>query len=388
LKVCGLDVVPFHPSRFQCVFQKTALKQNRPFPQEISRATRTFAAATNGRRVKKILIIRFSSIGDIVLTTPVIRCVKQQVPGAEVHFCTKAAFRNIIASNPYVDKVFCLENSLKDLLAQLKAENYDLVLDLHHNLRTRIMKARLGRPHRSFNKLNYQKWLLVKFKINQMPKVHIVDRYLATAASLGVQNDGQGLDYFIPEKDEVDLNTLPVTHQNGYYAIAIGAQHYTKRLPIDRLIELCEKINGPIVLLGGKEDVPVAKMIEVYFTTQPYLSLPSAEPKNTIIYNAAGKYNLNGSASLVRQARAVFSHDTGLMHIAAAFKKKIYSIWGNTVPEFGMYPYTQDFEVLEVKNLYCRPCSKIGYAKCPQGHFRCMREIQFNFELPEVSPAG
>ncbi|WP_205502691.1 glycosyltransferase family 9 protein [Rufibacter psychrotolerans] len=338
--------------------------------------------------MKKILIIRFSSIGDIVLTTPVIRCVKEQVPGAEVHFCTKAAFRNIVASNPYVDKVFCLEKSLKDLLQQLKAENYDLVLDLHNNLRTRILKTRLGKPSRSFNKLNYRKWLLVKFKINRMPDVHIVDRYLETASPLGVKNDGKGLDYFIPEKDEVDLKTLPETHQSGYYAIAIGAQHYTKRLPVDRLIELCEKINGPIILLGGKEDAEVGKMIEMYFTSEPYKGQISSNPATarTIIYNACGKYNLNGSASLVRQAQAVFSHDTGLMHIAAAFQKKIYSIWGNTVPAFGMYPYTQDFEVMEVKNLYCRPCSKIGYSKCPERHFRCMREIRFDFQLPVVEP--
>ncbi|KAA3439412.1 glycosyltransferase family 9 protein [Rufibacter hautae] len=335
--------------------------------------------------MKKILIIRFSSIGDIVLTTPVIRCVKEQVPGAEVHFCTKAAFRNIISSNPYVDKVFCLENSLKELLLQLKAERYDLILDLHNNLRTRVLKSRLGRPARSFDKLNYQKWLLVKFKINRMPDVHIVDRYLATAAPLGVHNDGKGLDYFIPEKDEVDLSTLPESHQKGYYALAIGAQHYTKRLPVDRLIELCEKINGPVVLLGGKEDMPIARMMEVFFSSEPYFSREFPRPENrTVIYNACGKYNLNGSASLVRQAQAVFSHDTGLMHIAAAFQKKIYSIWGNTVPAFGMYPYTQDFETMEVKNLYCRPCSKIGYSKCPEGHFRCMREINFDFQLPLV----
>ncbi|MFC6997599.1 glycosyltransferase family 9 protein [Rufibacter roseus] len=335
--------------------------------------------------MKKILIIRFSSIGDIVLTTPVIRCVKQQEPDAEVHFCTKAAFRNIIASNPYVDKVFTLEKSLGDLLQQLKAENYDLVLDLHNNLRTRILKARLGKPARSFNKLNYRKWLLVKFKINRMPDVHIVDRYLETASTLGVQNDGQGLDYFIPEKDEVDVNTLPEAHRNGYYAMAIGAQHYTKRLPIDRLIELCEKINAPIILLGGKEDVEVGTMIEKYFQVEPFLGDKGATThQNLAIYNACGKYNLNGSASLVRQAKAIFSHDTGLMHIAAAFKKKIFSIWGNTVPEFGMYPYTQDFEVMEVKDLYCRPCSKIGYPKCPEKHFRCTREIKFEFKLPVV----
>ncbi|MDB5263406.1 MAG: glycosyl transferase, partial [Adhaeribacter sp.] len=196
---------------------------------------------------------------------------------------------------------------------------------------------------------------------------------------LGVQNDGLGLDYFIPATDEVNLGSLPVSHQQGYVAFAIGAQHATKRLPLDRLIELCDNINRPIVLLGGKEDAATSEQIEQYFENPSPLT---NNEQRTTIYNACGKYNLNQSASLVRQAEVVFSHDTGLMHIAAAFRKKIFSIWGNTVPEFGMYPYHTDFTVLENKEINCRPCSKIGYKACPQGHFKCMRDIKFEFELP------
>jgi ADP-heptose:LPS heptosyltransferase len=349
----------------------------------------------------KILILRFSSIGDIVLTTPVIRAVKQQVPGAVVHFCTKPGYRSLIEPNPYVDKAHYLTGSLKELVAELKAEKFDFVVDLHHNLRTSLLKVQLGVKSASFDKLNWRKWLLVQLKINTMPRVHIVDRYLAAAAQLGVKNDGKGLDYFIPKADEVDVATLPVGFQRGYVAFAIGAQHATKRLPVERIIELCAQLRQPVVLLGGPEDESTGHVVELAFEKQAAASPPALpripdspyyfpnqpaahQQPATTIYNACGQYSLNQSASLVRQAQLVVSHDTGLMHIAAAFRKEIFSVWGNTVPEFGMYPYRTEFRVLEVRNLPCRPCSKIGYEKCPQGHFRCMRDIKFDLDLPQT----
>ncbi|RPD50194.1 glycosyltransferase family 9 protein [Hymenobacter sediminis] len=347
----------------------------------------------------KILVLRFSSIGDIVLTTPVVRCLKLQVPGAQVHFATKPGFRSFLEPNPYIDKVHCLSGSLQELVAELRAEKFDFIVDLHHNLRTALIKAQLGVKSASFDKLNWRKWLLVRFKINTLPRVHIVDRYLEAAAPLGVKNDGQGLDYFIPAHDEVDVRSaLPPAFQRGYVAFAIGAQHATKRLPVERIIELCGLLRQPVILLGGPGDESTGHIIELAFDTQtavsppapgripesPYYFPTSSGTSNaqTLIYNACGKFNLNQSASLVRQARLVVSHDTGLMHIAAAFRKEIFSVWGNTVPEFGMYPYRTEFRVLEVPGLPCRPCSKIGYEKCPQGHFRCMRDIVFNLDLP------
>lgn len=347
----------------------------------------------------KILILRFSSIGDIVLTTPVVRAVKQQVPGAIVHYCTKPAHRSFIEPNPYIDKVHYLTGSLKELVVELKKERFDFVVDLHHNLRTTMLKAMLGVKSASFDKLNLRKWLLVQFKISTMPRVHIVDRYLAAAAQLGVKNDGKGLDYFIPKADEVDLATLPTGFQRGYVAFAIGAQHATKRLPVERIIELCGQLRRPVVLLGGPEDESNGHIVELAFEKQAATSPPAparipdspyyfpnapASQSQTTIYNACGRYSLNQSASLVRQAQLVVSHDTGLMHIAAAFRKEIFSVWGNTVPEFGMYPYRTEFRVLEVRGLPCRPCSKIGYEKCPQGHFRCMRDIKFDLDLPQT----
>ena len=215
--------------------------------------------------MQKILILRFSSIGDIVLTTPVIRALKRQLPNVEIHYCTKQGFRSIIENNPYVDKAHFLGDSLNELIAELKKEKFDYVVDLHNNLRTRIIKTRLGQPSGTFDKLNFRKWLLVNLKYNAMPDVHIVERYLAAAKKLGISNDGEGLDYFIPEKDEVPISSLPETHQIGYYGMAIGAQHYTKRLPVEKLIELCENINGPIILLGGKEDYEAGELIAQHF---------------------------------------------------------------------------------------------------------------------------
>ncbi|MEM8895210.1 MAG: glycosyltransferase family 9 protein [Bacteroidota bacterium] len=334
----------------------------------------------------KILILRFSSIGDIVLTTPVVRTVKTQLEDCEVHYATKKSYAGMIESNPYVDKVHLLDDKLGDLIKQLKKEKFDFVIDLHNNLRTRIIKMRLGVKSKSFNKLNWQKWLLVNFKINKLPNRHIVDRYLDTVAPLGVKGDTLGLDYFIPEKDEVDMEWLPETHRQGYYAVVIGAKFVTKQLPKERIIELCDRINKPIVLLGGKEDEDLGEEVVNFF--EKTASAPIEEQlreglnKRAELYNACGKFNLNQSASLIKQSGAVFSHDTGLMHIAAALKKQIFSIWGNTVPEFGMYPYKTQFTIFENKKLNCRPCSKIGHDKCPLGHFKCMNDVVFDFWLP------
>lgn len=316
--------------------------------------------------VKKILIIRFSSIGDIVLTTPVIRCLKEQLQGAAIHYLTKKAFAGILENNPYVDKVYTIEKNVSEAVKELKQENYEHIVDLHNNLRSLQVKLSLGKPSSSFKKLNFQKWLLVNFKINRLPKIHVVDRYMETVKTLGVINDNKGLDYFIPEEDEINFSYFPAPHQNGFTGFVIGANHLTKRLPVEKIISICRKISQPIVLLGGKEDEARGEEIR--------------KVMDGIVYNACGKYNLNQSASLVKKADKVITHDTGLMHIAAAFKKEIISVWGSTVPEFGMYPYlpAPTSEIIEVKGLSCRPCSKIGYDECPLGHFKCMRNIREN----------
>jgi ADP-heptose:LPS heptosyltransferase len=315
--------------------------------------------------IMKILILRFSSIGDIVLTTPLVRAIKQQVEDVELHYATKATYRGIVESNPYLDKVHVLEDNINRLVLDLRAEKFDLVLDLHHNIRTQIIKMRLRVKSVSVNKLNLEKWLLTQFKIDKLPKYkHIVDRYIYTAKALGVKKDDGGLDYFIPNQDDVIIADMFPEAREGFVAIAIGAKFLTKRLPYPKIVSICDQINQPIILLGGLDDMARGEEI-VHRST------------NKRIYNACGKLNLNQSASVVKQADVLITHDTGLMHIAAAFEKKIVSVWGNTVPEFGMYPYQKEenFKIVEVKDLSCRPCSKIGHKKCPKGHFDCMQKI-------------
>lgn len=322
----------------------------------------------------KILVLRFSSIGDIVLTSPIIRCLRNQVSGVEIHYLTKQSFTSILNTNSCIDKVFGFQKKLAEVIPELKKENYDFVIDLHNNIRSKQVTWALKKPHKSFPKLNLKKWMLVNFKINKMPALHIVDRYFKAASHFKIKNDNKGLDFFIPEKDEVHLLAQHDNLKQKYVAVVVGAQHFTKRLPNHKIIELCKKIPFPIVIIGGKEDVENASII-------------AKELKSNVI-NATGKYNLFQSASIIKQAEVVITNDTGMMHIAAAFRKKIISVWGNTVPEFGMYPYMpgneENYKIAEIKNLSCRPCSKIGKTSCPKEHFKCMNEIDVDVISKQV----
>lgn len=314
---------------------------------------------------KKILILRFSSIGDIILTTPIVRCCREQLPDAEIHFVCKTAFKPILAANPYIHQLHCFDKDISELYTSLKAEKYDLILDLHRNLRSMRLRRFLGVRSFSFNKLNFTKWLTVLMKKpGLLPVKHIVERYFEPAEKIGVKNDGKGLDYFIPEEDK-KLNptqNLPAR----FVALVLGGSYFTKKIPLNKLMEICTQCPLPLVLIGGKEDKLIADKII------------SAFPGIT---NFSGQLNLNQSAFLISKSEWVITPDTGMMHVAAAFHRKIISVWGNTIPEFGMGPYLphEENKILEVKTLSCRPCSKLGYHRCPKGHFKCMNQIDYSF---------
>lgn len=335
---------------------------------------------------RKILVIRLSSIGDIIWTTPVVRCLKEQLKDIELHYCTKIQYKSLVESNPYIDKLIYLENDLGPLIEQLKKEKYDFIVDLHKNIRSFMIKLKLGVKSASYNKLWIQRFFFTKFQINFMPNCHVVDRYMETVKALGVKNDDQGLDYVIPSHEEIDINNLPEEFRKGYIAFVIGGSGYTKILSFEKMVELCDKINRPVVLIGSKEDHGAGKKLEDFFNkTKTDLTFEEGLQKldkQTIIYNACGQYSIGQSASLVKQADYVFGHDTGLTHLGAAFKKTIFSIWGGTVPN-NFYSYGTRFYLLENTKLTCRPCSKSGRKKCPKGHFKCMKENPLNFNLPD-----
>lgn len=312
----------------------------------------------------KILIIRFSSIGDIVLTTPVVRCLKEQVEGeVEVHYLTKQAYRSLLECNPNIEKVHCISKSTNEVIKDLEAEKFDYIIDLHKNLRSSRVKSKLPGLSFSFDKLNWQKWLLVNFKINKLPNIHIVDRYLSTTAFLDVKNDNKGLDYFLPNDVQVP-EFISKESLSQCIVVALGANHFTKRIPKHKISEFINSHSETIILIGGKEDQQLGEELE---------------SKHNNAINCAGLTSLHQSALIIRECNYIVTPDTGMMHIAAAFQKKIVSVWGNTVPEFGMSPYMpmnkDKIKIVENKSLSCRPCSKIGFDKCPKKHFKCMEAL-------------
>jgi ADP-heptose:LPS heptosyltransferase len=309
----------------------------------------------------KILVIRFSSMGDIIYTTPVVRCLKKQLAGAEVHFITKPTFKYIYDNNPYVDKLLLLKPSLSDTIADIKAEGYDYIIDLHNNLRTTIIKLRIGIKSYTYKKQTIRKWLSLKFNLKLVPLTHLVDRYMQAVKYLGVTNDGQPIDYYIKAHHKL-ADLLPLTHQKNYVAFVIGATHFTKRMPNDKIISICQQLKYPVVLLGGNDVKANGDEIAVAIGSN--------------IYNACGKTTLDESVFLVSQSPIVIGFDTGLTHIAEAFNKPIVSVWGGTVPELlGVQPYMVKDVLVAGIDLPCRPCSKFGLEKCPLGHFKCMKEI-------------
>lgn len=314
----------------------------------------------------KVLIVRFSSIGDIVLTTPIIRAAKLQL-GAEVHYVTKKSMASVLAHNPYIDTLHTIDDKVDSILPTLQSARYDYIIDLHKNLRTYRLRKALSRSTRTFDKLNVQKWLLVHTKINRLPDLHIVDRYYQAVADLGIKDDGQGLDYFLNKNEEQygqDMNA----RLGPYTVLVLGANYFTKRLPIDKISELiASNEDQHFVLVGGPDVQAVGEQ----------LSTPAH------VTNTCGHTSLGQSAAIIKYAQQVITGDTGMMHIAAAMQQNVVSVWGSTVPAFGMGPYfgssgSGQGRIVEVEQLGCRPCSKLGYQKCPKGHFRCMRDIKID----------
>lgn len=312
----------------------------------------------------KILVVRFSSIGDIVLTTPVVRALKKQL-NAEVHFLTKSSFTSLLINNPYVDVVYQIDKSVNEVSSDLKNEKYDLVVDLHSNLRSAKLRN-IGKKYVKYNKDTFKKFLFVKFSIDRLKSKHTVERYFDTVEKIGVKNDNEGLDFFLSKKDEIDLTVFP----KSYITFAIGGMHFTKKLPTEKIISICQKRNETAVLIGGPEDFETGKIIENNCDN---------------VINTCGKYNINESAFIVNNSDLLITHDTGMMHIAAALGKEIFSIFGGTHPNLGFTPYMPNSEnrIIQIENLDCRPCHRYGKSKCPKGHFKCMQEIDENNFLSE-----
>jgi heptosyltransferase-2 len=316
--------------------------------------------------VKKILVIRLSSIGDIILTTPLIRSLAIAYPGAQIDYCTKTPFVSLLISNPRISTLYTLD--------QPPVGNYDLVVDLQNNfLSQSIVRSLHSTRTVRYRKENWKKWLLVQFKRNLYGSYSsVVERYLDSLHEIAISvSDHQGCELY-PSAEELAYATPYFQTGKKTLALCFGAKHFTKRYPPKQfaalVTSLLQKESLQIVLLGGKEDAPQA--------TELMNSL--SDSCRPFVANLAGSCTLMQSAALLSSCDAVLCNDTGLMHIASAFGKKLFVLFGSSSQAFGFLPWHTPYELFEVEGLHCKPCSHIGRDHCPKGHFRCMNDLSPN----------
>jgi len=305
---------------------------------------------------KRVLIIRLSSLGDVLLTTPVVRGLKKNYPGLTIDFLVKPNFDVAIRLNPNVSSVIIYSDT-PEIVAQLKKNNYNLVIDLHNNFRTKKIVGQLGIPHYKFVKPNLEKFLLVHTKINLLKeKKPIPVRYAEVIPDFNL--DDKGLELFIPDSIHSELEGL-----NNVVGFAPGAFHFTKRWLIEYYAELGEKLTEEgytIAILGGDSDKAVCSDLQKMISNSLDLS---------------NNNNLFQTAAHIKKCKVLICNDSGLMHTASAIGTPVIAIFGSTVKEFGFAPYGIKSIVVENSELKCRPCTHIGKTKCPKGHFKCMKEI-------------
>ena len=313
----------------------------------------------------KILVIRFSSLGDVVLTSPVVRCVKEQLIDVELFFLTKPGCVPLLKYNPYIDHIVELQDDLRKTIEEIRGYDIDCIVDLHNNHRSRIVRSSLGCRSYVYGKENFHKFLYVLTKQDFMSGRHVVDRYFETVKSIGVHNDGKGLDCYLPEELRTEIGERRTEKPKvPYVAVACGAQHYTKQMPVDKIAQMCSLIESPVLLLGDKSDA---------------LRITSHNSDWTgNVVNLCGETSLMQSAALVRDSAVVVTPDSAMMHLAAAFKRPTIAVWGGTTPTFGFSSYGTLHWDYVVKGLRCHPCSRMGKEKCPRGHLKCMMEQDWN----------
>jgi heptosyltransferase-2 len=330
--------------------------------------------------LEKILIIRFSSMGDVILSSPLIRVLRAAYPEAKIDFLVKSEFAELVRYNPHLSSVIELKTSdraeLKDLKQHIRSQRYDAIFDLHNSLRSRYLRIFSHAQYvRTINKRAIARFILVKFKKNVYSNrnISVAERYLETAQRFGIHDDGQGLEIFLSNDIIPSVSSMLSKYRKHKKILAFvpSAKYFSKRWLAGGFVKLgaalANEFQAKILIFGGKEEIEycgdIAQMI-------------NAESESTAAESFAGKFSLLETAAAFDSCDVVVTNDTGLMHLAAARKRKIAAIFGSTVSEFGFFPYATENIVIEKKGLYCRPCSHIGLNHCPEEHFRCMKEVE------------
>lgn len=310
---------------------------------------------------KKILIIRLSSLGDVLLTTPMIRSLKKQNPSIEIDFVVRDEYKEILILNPYINKLYTLtreKDSQKLLKEELGRVNYDAVVDLQNNLRSRVITSKIRSPKYRFNKNRLGKILLVRLKKNIMQELPPIPvRYAQTLP--GLMPDDKGPEIFSREMPDDVL-----VSDKKYIGFCPGSKHFTKMWPKEYYIELGIKLTEEgytIVLFGGRSDIDICREIS--------LNIPGS-------INACNGDDILKTYVEMKMCKVIVCNDSGLMHTACAAETPVLAIFGSTVTDFGFAPYNNKNIILQNKSLYCRPCSHIGKNSCPEKHFNCMLELK------------
>lgn len=312
-------------------------------------------------KLNRILIIRLSSLGDILLTTPFIRSLKQKFSHLFIDVLIREEYSDTLRLNKFLNNLYLYkkdESLNKKLLEYLKINKYDLVIDLQNNLRSRKITRELNTNTSRFYKNSLNKFLLVNFKINRLKTEDAIPiRYAKTIT--GFNLDSKGLELF--------TNKFPdkrIFEKENLIGFCPGARHFTKRWLKEYYIELGSRLSKEgftVLLFGGSSDKQLCAEISE---------------------NIVGSINLSNDNDLLQTAadmklcKAIVCNDSGLMHVASASNAKIISIFGSTVKEFGFAPYNCTHLILENNLLTCRPCSHIGRSNCPKKHFDCMQTIK------------
>ena len=332
----------------------------------------------------KVLICHTSDFGNLIFATPLIRNLKMNLE-AEVFCLIDMENKDAINENPYISEIFLKEETSVSKL--IRSNSFDLVIDLEIKFTTWLFSILSGIKILKPKSQKFAEWYMVALRIDQLPDKHYADQLLEVLDSLSSKRDVLGLDYFIPEKDEIERSWLPDIFQKDFVILSLHSAYASRRLPLKKLIEICDRINKPIIVIGDEKDKILAGEIYTFFkkngSGNTYEKGLLELNKKSVILDLCGKLNRNQIASLTRNCSYVFCHDSWVIPVASAFKKEVFTIWGNTIPEFGKYPYKTKFKILQNNRLDCRPCSAKGYDKCPKGHLKCLNEIIFDFYFPE-----
>jgi heptosyltransferase-2 len=338
----------------------------------------------------KTLVIRFSSIGDIILSTPLLRVLRATFPKSQIDYLTRSDYAELVQHNPNINVVHRYDvregfDGLRKLKQQLRAEQYDTVVDIHGSLRSRFLRAGLG-AERVFtiDKRKHERFMLVRLKKNLYKEiVSVADRYIEPLRAVGVVSDQRGPELHIPDKVlwgvARKLSTLRLNQYERTLGLCPTSRHFTKRWPEDRFAAVgarfAREYDGKVFIFGGPDDVPLTSALAAQINAQTGTGRAT---------DFSGELSLLETAAAMEYCDVIVSNDSGLMHMATAMGKKLVAIFGSTVREFGFFPYGKESIVVEREGLACRPCSHIGRPSCPEEHFRCMRDIDVNRVYQEV----